>query len=192
MFTFKLEPADILANVNDRIDPFSAAKRWLLGPYDHVFVYLGQMNIVVAGKIIRHPMLFESNGRGVVIQSLSNRYGQEVVVMRLRSNGDRQKIPHVIEQAVALASDPQAFYDYQCIIQHVLPQLICQKLGLPIPLKYQRNRIMICSEAAAEIFWRAMIEIVPRDIVPLPSSFVESVLLLKAWRGKLSPEVVRS
>ena len=190
MNSFRLQAADILVDVNTRLDPFSVLKRKLMGPYDHVFVYLGQMN-VAAGKVIRHPLLCESNGRGVVLQSLSNRYGQEVVVMRLSSEADRQQIPLVIEQALMLASDPQAYYDYQCIVEYVLPQLVCEKLQLPIPLKYQRNRAMICSEAAAEVFWRASIEVVPKAVVPLPGSFVvESAHLFEAWRGKLGPEVV--
>jgi len=31
---FKLEPGDILVNVNDRNDPFSRVKRWLAGSYE--------------------------------------------------------------------------------------------------------------------------------------------------------------
>ena len=37
MNTFKLQPVDILVNVNDRNDPFSTIKRWAVGPYEHVF-----------------------------------------------------------------------------------------------------------------------------------------------------------
>jgi hypothetical protein len=115
MNTFKLEPVDILVNVNDRQGPLSTIERWAVGPYSHVFMYMGQIEILVGNVILRHPMLFESNGRGVVIQSLSNRYGQKVVVMRLKSEFDRRRIPLVLEEAIKLASDPQAYYDYYCM-----------------------------------------------------------------------------
>ena len=76
---FRLEPVDILVNVNERSDPYSIVKRGALGnPYEHIFMYLGKVGILVnrrQQRILRFPMLFESNGRGVVIQSLSNRYG---------------------------------------------------------------------------------------------------------------------
>ncbi|GAI73398.1 unnamed protein product, partial [marine sediment metagenome] len=154
----ELEPGDILVNVNDRNDPYSVVKRWAVGPYEHVFMYLGKVGILVnrqQRRILRFPMLFESNGRGVVIQSLSNRYGQKVVVMRLKSEHDRRRIPRILEEGVKLASDAQSNYDYLCIIRFVLPRIIFEKLQLPMPLSWHRDDRQICSEAVYEVFHRA-------------------------------------
>jgi hypothetical protein len=193
MNDFKLEPADILVNVNDRNDPFSVIKRWVVGPYEHVFMYMGQVGILVSRRqprILRFPMLFESNGRGVVIQAVSNRYGQKVVVMRLISERDKKKIPRVLDEAIKLASDAQSYYDYLCIIRFVLPRLICEKLGLPMPMAWHRDPWHVCSEAVFEVFYRAGLEILRRDVVPLPGDFVTDSLLLEVWRGTLSEELV--
>lgn len=193
---FKLQLGDILVNVNDRNDPFSKAKRWLVGPYEHVFMYLGQVGILVSRqqrRILRFPMLFESNGRGVVIQSLSNRYGQKIVVMRLKSEFDRKRIPRVLEEAIELASDAQAFYDYLCIIKFVLLRLIFEKLRLPMPLSWDRDDRQICSEAVYEVFHRAKLVdiLLPYCTPPLPGDFVtDSVLLEESWRGPLSADLV--
>jgi len=43
MSNFCLSLGDILVNVNRRHDPFSIAKRWLMGLYEHVFIYMGQL-----------------------------------------------------------------------------------------------------------------------------------------------------
>ncbi|MBA7667154.1 hypothetical protein ES703_75239 [subsurface metagenome] len=193
---FKLEPADILVNINDRSDPYSLIKRWAVGPYEHVFMYLGKIGILVnrwQRRILRFPMLFESNGRGVVIQSLSNRYGQKVVVMRLKSEYDQRRIPRVLEEAVKLASDSQSYYDYLCIVKYILPRLICEKLSLPMPLKYHRDPWHVCSETQFEVFYRAkLVDILPSYCVPpLPGDFVtDSLLLEEVWRGRLSEELV--
>lgn len=132
-------------------------------------------------------MLFESNGRGAILQNLSNRYGQEVVVLRLKPEYQK-KIPRVLTEAVKLASDPQAHYDYSIIALHIIPKVILEKLHLPIPLKYQRDEKMICSEAVLEVFLRAKVPVLPKDVVPLPGSFVESDLLAEVGQGILSED----
>jgi len=194
MNNFKLEPGDIIVNVNDRNDPFSKVKRWLAGPYEHVFLYMGKLGLIVnrrQPRILRFPMLFESYGRGVSLRSLSERYGQELVVMRLKAEADRKRISRVLEEAIKLASDNQAYYDYLCIVRFAIPRLIFEKLGLPMPLKYQRNPAMICSEACAEVFIRGGLDLLYLEDVPLPGDFVtESLLLAEAWRGQLSEELV--
>ena len=183
-----------MVNVNNRNDPFSRVKRWFVGPYDHVFMYIGKVGVLVTRRqprILRFSMLFESNGRGVVVQSLSNRYGQEVAVMRLKPEY-RKRIPAILGEAIKLASEDNAYYDYLCIAQFVLPRLICKKLHLPLPLKYQRNPLMICSEALLEVFLRAKVLILPEKVVPLPGDFIESGIVDEAQRGRLSPEWVLS
>ena len=188
MNDFKLCPADVLVNINDRHDLISMITRWALGsPYFHNFLYMGNFGLE------RIPMLFESNGRGVVLQSLSNRYGQKVVVMRLKSEHDRKRIPQVLEEAVKLASNPQSYYDYLCIFRSVLPRLIREKLHLPIPLMWQRDSWQICSEAIFEVFYRAALNeiLLPYAVPPLPGDFVTETLLLdQVWTGSLSEEVV--
>ncbi len=194
MNNFRLEPADILINVNDRNDPFSKVKRWLAGPYEHVFVYMGKLALqagFTSPHLVSVPMLFESSGRGVVLQSLSNRYGQEVVVMRLKAEADRKRIPRVLEEAIKLASDSQSYYDYLCIVRFAIPRLICEKLGLPMPLKYQKDPWHICSEAVSEVFIRGGLDLLYLEDVPLPGDFVtDSLLLEKVWAGSLSEELV--
>ena len=196
MSNFYLSPADILVNVNDRKDTFSTIKRWAVGPYDHVFMYLGKVRLIVDPKqnmTLRFPLLFESNGRGVVIQALSNRYGQEVMVLRLKSEFDRRRIPRVLREAVKLASDPQSYYDYFGIVRWVLLRIICEKLGLPMPLPWHRDDRQICSEAVYEVFWRAkLVDILPPYCTPpLPGDFVtDSLLLENVWKGRLSEDLL--
>ena len=190
---FKLQPADILVNVNSEKDLLSRLKRWAIGPYSHVFLYMGKVSLLTdwgLERIIKVPMLFESIGRGVCLRSLSERYGEQVVVMRLKLYENRRQIPAVITQAIKLASDLQAYYDYSVIAWHIIPRIFFEKLHLSIPLKYQRDEKQICSEAVAEVFWRTEMNILPQDIAPLPGDFVESSLLEQVWYGKLSSEIV--
>lgn len=196
MNNFRLQPADILININDRNDLFSRIKRWAISsPYEHVFLYMGELGLFstrAQRRIIRVPMLFESNGRGVVLRSLAERYGEKVAVMRLISEHDRRRIPRVLIEAIELASSVQSYYDYLGVVRWVLPRIICEKLHLPVPLKYQRDAWQICSEAIFEVFYRArLVDILPSWRVPLPGDFVTgSSLLEPVWTGKLSEEVV--
>jgi hypothetical protein len=192
MNNFKLEPADVLVNIDTGKSPFAVIKRWALGsPYSHVFMYLGQMAIVVDSVMLRHPMLFESNGRGVVLQSLSNRYDQKVVVMRLKSEYDRRRIPFILEEAIKLASDPQSYYDYYAVAKWVLPRILREKFHLPIPMAWQRDAYQICSEAVTEVFIRGQLIPFPYWDVPLPGDFVtSSPLLEEAKWGILSADWV--
>jgi len=202
MNTFKLESGDILVNVNRRRDPLSTIKRWAAGPYEHVFMYIGRVRLLVnprQGIILRVPLLFESDGDGVVLESLSSRYDQEVVVLRLKPEHYRRKIPRVLVEATKLADDPQSHYDYLCLVKHVLPRLICEKLRLPtwilqhLPLAWQRDARQICSEAVFEIFHKAGVVEILFDHCqpPMPGDFVtDSPLLEEVWRGILSQDLI--
>ena len=192
MSNFKLNPGDILVQVNKRNDPFSKVKRWLAGPYEHVFVYLSAIDFAPLDKPpLRVPILFESYGRGVCLRSLSERYGQEAVVMRLKAEADKKRIPRVLEEAIKLASDEKSYYDYYAILRFAIPRLICEKLGLPLPLRYHRDPWQICSEAVNEVFIRGGLpELLYLADVPLPGDFVtESLLLEEVWTGILSEEL---
>jgi len=196
MNSFKLEAGDVLVNVNKRNDPLSVVKRWAIGPYEHVFMYMGRLGLLREGHssdMWNVSMLFESNGRGVVLQSLSNRYGQEVVVMRLKSEHDRKRIHQVLDEAIKLASEPQSYYDYLCIMRFVMPRILRERLGLPLPLAWHRDAFQICSEAVFEVFYRAgLVDILlPYCTPPLPGDFItDSALLEKVWAGILSQELV--
>lgn len=196
MGNFCLSPGDILVNVNARNGPFSSLKRWAVGPYEHVFMYFGHVGILVRRhqrKLLRFPMIFESDGDGVVVESVRTRFNQEVVVLRLKSEFDRQRIPRVLEEAVKLATDPQSYYDYLCIIRFVLPRIILEKLRLPMPLRWHRDARQICSEAVYEVFYRAkLVDILPPYCTPpLPGDFVtDSILLEEVWRGTLSADLI--
>jgi len=186
MSEFKLCPGDILVNVNRRQDPFSVVKRWAMNsPYDHIFMYLGKVQIfaTLCQREIRIPLLFESFGRGCSLRSLSERYGQEVVILRLKSEHDRERIPYVLWEAIRLASDERARYDYWCIASFIIPRILAQKLHLPLPLKYDRDPFMVCSEAVMEVFLRGRVEILPPDIVPLPEDFLTAPLLDRVYEG---------
>lgn len=193
-----LESGDILVNINNRHDPWAMIKRWAIGPYEHVFMYMGKVGIQkepTASFLIAIPMLFESNGRGVAIQSLSNRYGQKVVVLRLKSRHDKRRIPHVLDEAIRLASNPQSYYDYFAIARWVIPRILREKFHLPIPLAWHRDERQICSEAVFEIFYRAkLVDILPSNCIPpMPGDFVtDSALLEQVWSGKLSENLESS
>jgi len=187
-------PGDILVTVNWKKDLWSRIRRWAVGPYSHCYLFLGNVALLTdrrQGRLIRVPMIFESMGRGVVLRSLSEGFGESVVVARLKSYENRKRIPTILVEAIKLASDPQAYYDYKVVVWHIIPRVLFEKLGINLPLKYQRDQKMICSEACAEAFWRAGVEVVPKGIVPLPSSFVESRLLTQVWEGKLSEDAVK-
>lgn len=189
---FKLQPADVLVTVVDGSDLYSIARRCAGVDYGHVYMFLGKLGITAPlrqPRVLTVPMIFESIGRGVVLRSLSERYGEKVVVMRLKSGHDR--IPRILEEAIKLASEPQAYYDYLCIVKYILPRLICEKLGLPVPLKYQRNPWHVCSEGVYEVFYRAkLVDILAPGVVPLPGDFLDSPLLEGDWEGYLSEELV--
>ena len=177
--SFKLQPCDVCIDVNEKMTPWAILERWALGnPHTHVRVFFGK-----GGPLT--PVFYESVGRGVIFTNASDALGQKMVVMRLHEVYE----PHVDDikkQMFEIATDPQSQYDYACIPGLVVPRLICEKLGIPLPLRYQRNPIYVCSEAAAEPFWRVEIEVLPRDVIPLPHDFLFSPVLHKAEEGTLS------
>lgn len=195
MSNFELKPGDILVTTITGNGLWDKLRRACVGKYGHVFLYLGQMGFFFnrrQGRILRFPMIFESYGRGVCLRLLSERWGEEVVVMRLRLAVSRRRIPSVITEALTLASDESARYDYWCITRYVLPRIICKKLHLPLPLSWHRDPSQICSEAVYEACFRGGIEgILPPGIVPLPGDFAtDSPLLEIAGEGKLSADWV--
>lgn len=188
----KLQAGDILVEVNSSNNPYQIAKRWLIGPYSHVFTYLGELTI----KSYRVPMIVESVGRGVCLRSLSQRYGKEVVVMRPLWLNEKEEIKKIIRESIKLASKESAFYDYLAVVKWVIPQAILSKLHLDrlIPLRWQRDSLMICSEAIYDIYSNAGIIncwSFPENKIPMPGDFVESFnIFLKVGKGILQGEEV--
>lgn len=177
---FKLEPADIILCVNDRSDWFSTFKRWGSGRYEHSAMYIGKFHDI--------PMLYESDGRGVVIQNVAHQTGRPVVIMRPEiTQMQRDKI---IKTAFDIASSDKSYYDYFAIVKSAIPRILKEKFSfLPIPSQYVRDAMMICSEATAEPFWRNGIEILPQNIVPLPTDYYTSPILKYAYEGELLEDI---
>lgn len=189
----ELLPGDILVQVNNGKGPFDVIKRWAMGcPYEHVFLYLSSFHL--RRRCVE--LLCESSGRGVAVQQLSNRYEREVVVMRSRQYLSlpteiySRLINKVISEAIKLASEPKAYYDYYCIVRFVLPRLLVEKvpfLAPFIPVRWQRNQVHVCSEAIWEIYHRAGYTLMPGDMVPMPGDFVDHAPELyevgRGWLG---------
>jgi len=163
----KLEPVDILVDVNEKKDLYSQVERWALGnPYIHVRMFYGKPYPSMP------PLFYESiPTRGVTFTNVYDSLGQMVVVMRLRPEYDSFK-QLILHNALEIATDPQSKYDFECVPGYILLRLICGKLGIPLPLRYHRNEFMVCSEACAEPFWRSGLEVLSQDVVPLPGDFV--------------------
>ena len=164
----KLEDADVLVDVNTSKDLFHRIKRWFLGnPFTHVRMFYGRKRPHSLGE----PVFYESRDRGVIFTKARDFLGQKVIVMRLRPDYASYKTA-ILQAAWEIATDPHSHYDYLSVPGFLIPRLIFEKLHLPLPLKYQRNPYMVCSEAVAEVFWRSDLNVVPQDVEPLPVDFV--------------------
>ena len=173
---FKLEPADLILCVNDRTDWFSSFKRWGSGRYEHIAMYIGKFHDI--------PMLYESDGRGVAIQNVAHQTGRPVVIMRPELT--KTQMRKIIKTAFDIASDDKSYYDYLGLIRTAIPRILKEKFSfLPIPSQYVRDAMMICSEATAEPFWRNSIDILPRDVIPIPTDYFTSPILKYAYEGRL-------
>lgn len=175
----RLTPTDILVDVNESRALKHIIERWALGnPYTHVRMYFGDGSDSRSFLSLKmpFPMFYESVGRGVIFTDVHHSFGQKVVVMGINPDiidlGLNDTRDQVLSHAYDIATDPQSAYDYMSIPTFLIPRLICEKLGIPLPLKYQRNPIMVCSEAVAEPFWRAGLNVVSLDVEPLPGDFV--------------------
>jgi hypothetical protein len=175
---FKLEMGDVFVCVNEDRGFIASFSRWAIGQWDHVSMYVGKAFNEV-------PFLYESNGRGVAIHSLQPQTGRLVTVMR-----PKIQIQKVIEQAIEIATDPKSYYDYYAIVHSCVPRVLKEKFPwLPIPLQYHRDDAMICSEAVAEAFWKAGINVLPQDVIPLPSDFIMSSILNFVYGGRLLEDI---
>jgi hypothetical protein len=191
--TFKPEDCDVFCYVDEGKGWTSTVSRWAIGRYNHVSLYLGR----AFGDI---PFLYQSTGRGVVIQSVQEQTGRLVTVLRpniLPINQGR-----VIRRAIEIASDPQSYYDYLAYVNTCLPRVLKEKFPwLPIPTPYHRDPAMVCSEAVAEAFWWAGIDSLPQlpkqvddqgeyyAEVQLPGDFYKSEVFTIMYEGRLFEDI---
>ncbi len=173
----RLQPLDIIVfelgnSLWDKIE-----KRALGNPYGHVGMFLGGT----------WTEFYEAAARGVLITPIQAQFGRKCVIMRPDKDFVGDKSDQVLENAMAIAGNYDAYYGFGDIQWFVLPRIFLEKLHLPIPLKYHRNKFMICSEAVAEAFWRADLNILPQNVIPMPADYITSQRLTIIWEGKLSP-----
>lgn len=182
----KLEPCDVLLYVNEGTNWVSAFSRWAIGRYEHVSTYMGT-------AFLNTPFIYQSEGRGALIDSLQEHTNRLVTVMRADPAQITQaQKDQVIAEAIEIVSGPGSYYDYVAIVKFCVPYILKKKFPwLPInPPEYKRDRYMICSEAAAEAWWRAGISILPTDVIPLPGDFLTSLALDIVGEGRILVDVV--
>ncbi len=171
---FRLEPGDhILFRLGS--GPLAALETALLGsPWGH---------IAIKG---RGTLIIESIGRGVLRRDIRACSGSHVRVLRPRSTLLGAGL-RICEAAERIADNPQSWYDYLAIVQYVLPRLIAAKLHLPMPLKWHRNPVYVCSEFVeqADVDAGYPPECVLEGVIPLPGDFNNSPMLRWAWEGVL-------
>jgi hypothetical protein len=182
----KLQPLDLLLYVNESnnwlLGTFS---RWAIGRYEHVSTYVG-----IGFENV--PFIYQSEGRGVVLDSLYEHTGRLVMVMRPKpSITDAQK-DVVLKEAIGIVSNPDSYYDYVSIVRFCVPYVLKRKFPwLPFnPPDYKRDKFMICSEAAAEPWWRASLVILPLTRIPLPTDFLSSPILTPVGEGRVMQDVI--
>jgi len=177
---FKLEPCDVLAFEVEGDGILAKLEREFIGGVSHVSLYLG--------KAFNDYLVFESNIRGASIVNLKSERGRLVKVLRPRIEPIQKQV--VIANAVGLASEERAFYDYPVIILSCVPRVLKMKFPrLPIPVKYCRDVIVMCAEGVAECFWRAWIWVLPTSRVPLPPDFLESPILEEVYEGRILEDI---
>ena len=115
-----LKACDVLLCLNDRKGLGSRLKRWAMGRYEHVEMYLGD-------KFYKIPLLFKSDNRGVVIQNVAHQRGRHVRVMRPMLMG-REK-PKLIRTAVRIASDSRSYYDWWGLIRFAALRVLREKFA---------------------------------------------------------------
>ena len=189
-----LQTCDVLVCINDRKDLFSRIKRAAMGRYEHVEMYLGD-------TFHKIPLMVESDNRGVVIQSMKHQEGRHVRVMRVSSillvevacNAGKVNLNKLVKTAVQIASDSRSYYDWFGLVRFAALRVLRNKFGITRPLtyRYKRDPKMICSEAVAEIFWRNKMEILPRDLTPIPADFAFSNHLIYIGEGFLAGDSIK-
>lgn len=183
---FKLKPCDILLHETEGNGFIPSFSRWAIGPWGHVSMFIGDCTIDGFDKV---PLVFQSIGKGAGLYSLESMTGELVLVMRPLIWPEQKQL--VITNAIEIASCPKSYYDYPGIIRYCLPRVLHEKFPwLPIVIVYYRGLTLICSEAVAECYWRALILILSQAIIPLPGDFLKSSILVRVYYGRLMQDIV--
>lgn len=175
-----LYPADVLVYKNLNEDWFSKIKKWAVGEYDHVSMYLGAGFDGV-------PLIFESTPeQGSIIRDIKASSGRFVTVLRPKISPEVKR--NLVLKSIDIASESY-LYDYISMLRSIIPRILNRKFGLNIPVKYMRDSFYICSESISEIYWSENIEVLPKEIVPLPQDFLYSDIFEIPGEGILYKEV---
>lgn len=172
MPSLPLQTCDIL--VVQTLHPRGLEQRaevWALGnPSTHVFMYLGRESLDLGFTVVpAGPVIYESDGRGVLIRPIVHYVGTSVKVVRPQIPDDIRKA--VIIKARDIAYDTASFYDYTEIVD-IAWHLLERKLHRYYILKQHLSKWMICSEAVARPFWDAGFTPVMPGREPLPNDFL--------------------
>lgn len=215
----KLEMLDTLVNINEGTSLKDKTYRWAIGPYNHVFVYLGRWdlqrnsktdppkkNIKIGNfsfqpdvhfkeRIYSAPLVTESVNRGRLPRLLSQRYGEKVKVMRLLPEFSEEKlmVRAMIMKAWELSGDLNAWYGYDDIISNVVPRMLNRKFGFKIPLRWIPDNSPICSGHTFDIFsvTNKRVLDIPRNMIPMPEDWVlKNLIQYEAGEIVLGPEYV--
>jgi len=186
---YKLQPCDVLLFYNEYTDVWNKIYRWgLESPYTHVLMYLGQWAISrpSTGSEVTIPMIYESVGRGVITRPPFSYVGDKMMILRPYINDTQRE--QIVNNALDIAFALNSYYDY-LTFGNLAVILALQKLHLHIPLAYQRNSSMICTECVAEPFWRAGLYPVSPNRAPIPSDFLNWPDCEKVGLLTVSPEM---
>lgn len=154
-------PGDLILKRTEAKGWYRRLKVWLVGEYDHILIF---NDWTKRGT----PLQVESINRGVLMRSLADYYGKEVLV--LRHENYREAIAAAI-RAEDISNDPNAKYDYKGVVRFMLPRLIWFKLtGKLRGFGYRPNKTFICSELADAAYDCAVSKSLGAE--PLPGDFL--------------------
>ena len=204
----KLQTLDVLVNINPGKSAWDKVSRWAVGPYNHVSLYLGlwlkadletytqaPFEDIPEGKDIMEPMITESIGRGRLLRSLEERYGEKVKVMRFKPGYlVPSHILFIMGKAIRLSGKYDGWYGYDDIVRDIPARILSEKLGWRFPCRWVPDTRPICSEHVAEILttpWMKILAKLPTGWIPVPGDFVHySPYLYDAGDVILGPEVI--
>lgn len=215
----KLRALDVLVTINPGRTRWDKLCRWAVGPYSHVFLYLGKwkaeglQSVNYSGYYwfnelesyatytngtlpiaLEIPYITESIGRGRLLHSIEDRYGERCKVMRVKLEYYHPAvIQSVLARAVELSGQYSGWYGYDDIFRYVIPRILDNKFGWRLPMGWAPDSHPICSEHVEEIFRSTFTQVlkIPAGWIPMPGDFVtRSFILEDAGDIVLGPEVV--
>ena len=195
----KLQTLDVLVNINPGKSAWDKVSRWAIGPYNHVSLYLGKWEFSIYENksvcFLHSDLITESVGRGRLLHSLDDLYGQKVKVMRFKDAYlDAEYVRITLKKAINLSGKYDGWYGYDDIVRDIPARILNEKLGWRFPCRWVPDTRPICSEHVAEILttpWMSILAELPAGWIPVPGDFVRySPYLYDAGVVILGPEVV--